>query len=128
MLQFVPERSTLRAGKAYSLIDIAAEHEDGQIVLQIVRGTNGQVYRKIDGQTDRWADEEWDSQATREQDRWQADLTQLIFFYLKFNIFGNDFFQMQLMKKWLQGLNLEQTDTIITNFPPQWDKTIFGYL
>ena len=70
MLQFVPERSTLRAGKAYSLIDNAAEHEDGQTVQKIDRGTNGQMYRKIDGQTDRWADEECDSQATREQDRW----------------------------------------------------------
>ena len=99
MLQFVPERSTLRAGKAYSLIDSAAEHEDGQIVLQIVRGTNGQVYRKIDGQTDSWADDEWDSQATREQDRWQADLTQLRFFYLKLNIFGNDFFSNAINEK-----------------------------
>ena len=71
IIKFVPERSTLRAGKAYRLIDSAVEHED----RQIDRGTNGPVYIKIYGQTDRWADEQWDRQATREQDRWQADLT-----------------------------------------------------
>ena len=96
---------------------------NGQVDMWIEGKTDRLMDRCTDGQMNRQTNGETDRQAAREKDRWwHADLTQLRFFYLKLLIFGNSFFQMQLMIEMLQGLKLEQTDTIITNFPPQWDN------